>query len=70
MKLKNNSTRDYWYDKILLEAGKELEIKDEKAIKVLLNQEGVSEVVDKKEVEELKAKVKELEAKSTKRSKK
>lgn len=62
MKLKNNSTRDYSYEKHLLVAGQELEINDEKACKVLLKQDGVTEVIDMKEVEKLKAEVKNLKA--------
>lgn len=71
MKLKNNSTRDYNFDKIFLKAGEEMEIADEKACKVLLNQEGVEEVIDKAEVEKLKAEIKKLEkAKPQKKAKK
>lgn len=60
MKLINKSKRDYWYDKILLVSGQELEIEDKKACKTLLNQEGVEEVIDKAEVEKLKKEVKKL----------
>ena len=60
MKLINKSKRDYWYDKILLVSGQELEIEDEKACKTLLNQEGVEEVIDKAEVEKLKKQVEKL----------
>ena len=71
MKLKNNATRDYNFDKIFLKAGEEMEIADEKACKVLLNQEGVEEVIDKAEVEKLKAEIKKLEkAKPQKKAKK
>ena len=66
MKLKNNSTRDYNFDKIFLKAGEEMEIADEKACKVLLNQDGVEEVIDKSEVEKLKSEVEKLKAKSQK----
>lgn len=66
MKLKNNATRDYNYDMIFLKAGEELEVLDEKACKVLLNQDGVEEVIDKAEVEKLKAEVEKLKAKSQK----
>lgn len=62
MKLKNNSTRDYMYNAILLKSGEELELDDDKACKTLLKQKGVIEVVDKKEVEKLKAEVKKLKA--------
>ena len=70
MKLKNNSTRDYNFDKIFLKAGEEIEIADEKACKVFLNQDGVEEVIDKAEVEKLKAEVEKLKAKSQKKKKK
>lgn len=71
MKLKNNSVRDYNYDKIFLKAGQELEITDKDACQVLLKQDGVIEVVDIQEVERLKAEVKKLkEDKKTSKSKK
>ena len=63
MKLKNNSSRDYNYDMIFLKAGEELEVVDEKACKVLLNQDGVEEVLDREEIEKLKAEVEKLKAK-------
>lgn len=63
MKLKNNSTRDYNFDTIFLKAGEEMEIADEKACKVLLNQDGVEEVIDRDEVAKLKAEVEKLKAK-------
>lgn len=62
MKLKNNSPRDYMYEKIFLKAGQELELENEKAFKSFLKQDGVTEVIDKKEVEKLKAEVKKLKA--------
>ena len=63
MKLKNNSSRDYNYDTIFLKAGEELEVVDKKACKVLLNQDGVEEVLDREEIEKLKAEVEKLKAK-------
>ena len=66
MKLKNKSSRDYIYDKLVLEAGKELEVTDEKACKILLKQEGVEEIVDLKEVEKLKKEVNKPQKKSKK----
>lgn len=60
MKLKNKSNRDYNFDKIFLKAKSEMEIEDVNACKVLLNQEGVEEVIDKKEVEKLKKEVEKL----------
>lgn len=70
MKLKNKSSRDYRYDKLVLEAGKELDIKDEKACKILLKQEGVEEIADLKEVEKLKKQVAKLEKEVKKPQKK
>lgn len=69
MKLKNTSPRDYMFEKIFLVAGQEMEITDEKAIKSFLKQDGVIEVVDKNEVEKLKAEVKKLKAETKKTSK-
>lgn len=70
MKLKNKSNRDYMYDKLVLEAGKELDVTDEKACKVLLKQDGVEEIVDLKEVEKLKKQVAKLEKEVNKPQKK
>ena len=67
MKLINNSTRNYIAYGIVLEVGKVTEINDEKTAKVLLNQKGVEEYVDKEEVKKLKEenkKLKEAEAKA------
>lgn len=60
MKLINNSTKNYMASNIILEAGKTKDITDEKAIKLFLNQKGVEEYIDKKEVEKLKKELKEL----------
>ena len=71
MKLKNNSCRDYNHDKIFLKSGEEMEIADEKICKILLNQEGVVEVVDTNEVKKLKDEIKKLKSeKKTSKSKK
>lgn len=67
MKLINNSTRNYIAYGTVLEVGKVLEVADEKTVKVLLNQKGVEEYVDKEEVKKLKEenkKLKEAEAKA------
>ena len=50
MKLINKSTRNYIACNIILEAGKVLEVKDDKAIKLFLKQEAVEEYVDIKEI--------------------
>lgn len=66
MKLINKSTRNYIACNIILEAGKVLEVKDDKAIKLFLKQEAVEEYVDIKEIEKLKKEIQELKAKETK----
>lgn len=60
MKLINNSPRNYIACKIILEAGKVAEITDKKAIELFLKQDGVSEYIDKQEVEQLKKEIKQL----------
>lgn len=79
MKIKNNSTRNYMAYDVVLAAGKEIETENKEVIKILLNQPGVEEAIDKKavkKIEEENAKLKEeLEAikkaeKETKKSKK
>lgn len=62
MKLKNNSPRDYIYNKIILKAGQILEISDERAIKILLNQPDVIQHVDIDEVTKLRAELAKFEA--------
>ena len=58
MKLENKSTRDYMYSNgikvAIFHKGDVLEC-DDKIAKILLKQDGVIEVVDKAEVEKLKA---------------
>ena len=68
MKLINNSTRNYMAFDIILEAGKILEV-DDKIAKILLNQDGVEEYIDKKDVEKLKKEIEELKQ-TKKRTKK
>lgn len=63
MKLINNSTRNYIAYGIVLEVGKATEINDEKTVKVLLNQKGVEEYVDKEEVKQLKKELEQLKNK-------
>ena len=60
MKLINNSSRYYIAYGIVLEVGKVLEVADEKTVKVLLNQKGVEEYIDKEEVKKLKEENKKL----------
>ena len=54
MKLKNTATRNYMFNNVILEAGKEIEIEDKKLAKLLLQQEGVIEAINAEEVKELK----------------
>lgn len=62
MKLKNTTTRNYIYENIVLVAGETLEVSDGKAYQTLLKQEGVEEVFDKEQVEEMKAEIEKLKA--------
>lgn len=66
MKLENKSTRDYMYSNgikvAIFHKGDVLEC-DDKIAKILLKQDGVIEVVDKDEVEKLKAEIANLKAK-------
>lgn len=66
MKLINNSTRNYMACNIILEAGKILEVNNEKAINLFLNQEGVEEYIDKAEINKLKKELKQLKDKQNK----
>lgn len=71
MKLINNAPRNYVAFDYILEAGKVLEVEDKTAAKILLNQDGVEEYIDKKEVEKLKKELEELkQAKTKEKSKK
>lgn len=70
MKLKNTSTRDYMHNCIILKAGETMEITDEKMIKVLLNQEGIEEVIDKSDVEKMQKEIEQLKATVKKPAKK
>lgn len=70
MKLINNSTRNYIAFGTVLEVGKVLEVVDEKTAKILLNQNGVEEYVDKEEVKQLKKELEQLKTKQNKTKKK
>lgn len=59
MKLKNTSNRNYMFGLEIFKAGETIEVEDKKTAETLLKQEGIEEVIDKEEVEKLKA---ELEA--------
>ena len=60
MKLINKSTRNYIACDIILEAGKVLEVKDEKVIKLFLKQENVEEYIDQEDIKKLKEEIKQL----------
>lgn len=62
MKLKNTATRNYIYDNIVLVKGETLKVLDEKACQTFLKQEGVEEVFDKEQVDEMKAEIEKLKA--------
>ena len=57
MKLINKSTRNYMAFDTVLEAGKVLDIKDNKIINILKTQPGVEEYIDPEEVKKLKEEV-------------